>query len=48
MRTVPMASKKLFMTGPLGRLDASDVRPTDGVAQVMPLEPVTALTPALL
>lgn len=26
MRTVPMASKKLFITGPPGRDDASDVR----------------------
>jgi hypothetical protein len=37
MRTVPIASKKLFMTGPLGRDDASDVRtePLVLMAQVM-------------
>jgi len=39
MRTVPMASKKLFITGPLGRLEASEVR-IEPVAHVMPLDPI--------
>jgi len=47
MRTVPMASKKLLITGPLGRLDASEVR-TDPVVHVMAFDPTTLDPPPLL
>jgi hypothetical protein len=47
MRTVPIASKKLFIAGPLGRLDASEVR-TEPVAHVTALDPTTLDAPPLL
>jgi hypothetical protein len=47
MRTVPIASKKLFITGPLGRLEASEVR-TEPVAHVTPLDPIPLDAPPLL
>ena len=53
IRTVPMASKKLFMVAPLGRDDASDVRrepPKPALPEGrIPDEPVVSmLAPAVL